>query len=109
MDPVTLFLALGLGAESLVCLYSVVRFRTWYRRKGEGDPYLARLRNRNTRVGLGAAGIAVLVIYSLVRYALPELEIGPLVAPVGSILIGSSLAWMMWGPIDDWLTVRNDK
>lgn len=108
MDPITLILAIGLGIEALVCLYCVVRFRGWYAAKGESDPYLKRLRDRNTRVAFGAGGIAILIVYSLLRYALPELQIGQLIPPIGSLLIGSSLAWMLYGPIDDWLTIRSE-
>lgn len=106
MDPVTLFLAIGLGIEALVCLYCAYRFRRWYVAKGQADPYLGRLKDRNTRVGLGAAAIAALIVYSLMRFALPGLDLAPLLPPIGSLLIGSALAWMMWGPISDWLTIR---
>lgn len=99
-------MAVGLGIEAIVCIYCSIRFRSWYGAHGESELFLERLKDRNTRVGIGAACIAVLIVYSLVRYSLPFLDLGPLIAPVGSILIGSALAWMMWGPVDDWLTVR---
>lgn len=106
MDPVTLAASIFLGVEAVTCVFASWRFRVWYTSKGESDPYLGRLSIRNIRVGLGAALICVVIVYSLLRFALPNLELGALLPPIGALLIALPLAWMMWGPIADWLEVR---
>lgn len=104
----TLLASLLLFVEAIGCIVAVIYFRRWYARHGQGDPYLRRLRNRNTRIAAGASVITGLIVYSLVRYALPELAIPPLLPPLGSVLIALVLSWLMWGPISDALTIHRE-
>lgn len=108
MDPITLIASLLLGLESVGCILATVYFRRWYAAHGQDDPYLKRLRNRNTRIAVGAGILTAVIVYSLVRFALPELAIPPLIPPLGALLIALVLSWLQWGPIADALTIHNE-
>lgn len=108
MDPITLIASILLGIESVGCIVATIYFRRWYAAHGQNDPYLGRLRNRNSRIAVGAGVITALIVYSLMRFALPQLDIPPLIPPLGALLIALVLSWLMWGPISDALTVHNE-
>jgi hypothetical protein len=105
---VTLAISVGLGGMAIRCIMAARYVRSWYHRHGQGDPYLRRLADRDTRVARGGALILGVIGYSLLRLALPALGLGPLVPPFGALLIALPLVWMMWGPIDDERTIKAD-
>lgn len=101
MHPLVLVAAVVLLAEAVACLIAAGYVVSKYLQIEGGDKYLRRLVVRNVRVAAGAGLIALVIGYSLARFALPDLSLEPLVPPLGALLIALPLAWMMWGPIAD--------
>lgn len=109
MDSTTLLIALFLAGEAIAALVAGW-YVAWALRPQRGkEQFLDRLVIRDIRVALGGAPIAFIVAYSLVRFAIPELGLGPLVPPFGALLIGVPIAVMLFGPIDDAIQVWRDR
>lgn len=101
MDPLTLLISLLLGGEIVAALVATAYIVRRHSQLIDKAPFLTMLVNRNVRVALGGAVIGAVILYSLVRYALPELHLSPLLPPLGALLIGIPLALMLFGPISD--------
>lgn len=109
MDSTTLVIALFLAGEAIAAIFAALYVAVALRPQKGQEPFLDRLVHRDLRVGLGGAPIAFIVAYSLVRFAVPELGLGPLVPPLGALLIGIPIAVMLFGPIDDAIQVWRDR
>jgi hypothetical protein len=109
MDSAVAIIAGLLLLESIAAIAGAV-YVAWTLRAERGrEPFLDRLINRNLRVAIGTAPIVFLVVYSLVRFGLPQLQLGPLEPPFGALLIGVALALLLWGPISDAITIWQER
>lgn len=109
VDSATLGIALFLAAEAVVAIAAALYIALSLRPERGKEPFLDRLVNRDIRVAVGGAPIAFIVVYSLVRFAVPELGLGPILPPLGALLIGIPIAVMLFGPIDDGLTIWRER
>lgn len=109
MDFTTLVIALFLAGESLLAIVASLYVAVVLNPERGKEAFLDRLINRDIRIAIAAAPIAFVVSYSLARFAIPELALGPLVPPFGALLIGIPLAVLLLGPIDDALTVWKER
>jgi len=109
VDPITLLVTLALTTEITLTAYATMRIVKWYLPVRGQSSFLDRLVTRDVRVALAGVVIGGVVIYSLLRYSLPELGLPPILPPFGTIIIGSVLAVLLWGPISDWLTLRREQ
>lgn len=109
MDPVTLGVTLVLGAEIAVACYAAVQLVRFHEPLKGQARFLDRLIKRDVRVALAGLAIGAVVVYALLRWALPAWNLPELPRPWGSLLIGGALMVALWGPIDDWLTVRRER
>jgi hypothetical protein len=109
MDTTTLIIAVLLLAEAIAAVVATLYVKIALRREQGKEPFLDRLINRDVRVALAGVPIAFVVGYSLVRFAVPELTLGPLVPPFGALLIGIPLALMLVGPISDAAVVWRER
>lgn len=102
-------IALGLGAECVAVLISVAYILRRYSQLDDKAPFLTRLVHRDVRIALVGTLIGAVIVYSLARYALPQLDLSPFVPPFGALLIGVPLAVLLWGPISDALQWRREQ
>lgn len=97
----TLTIALLLGAECVAVLVAVAYILRRYSQLDDKAPFLTRLVHRDVRIALAGVIIGATIVYSLVRYSLPQLDLGPLLPPLGALAVGIPLAVLMYGPISD--------
>jgi hypothetical protein len=109
MDPVTLLIVLALSVEIPAALVAVayILYVQWPVR-GQAR-FLDRLVKRDVRVALAGAAIGTVVAYNLFRFALPESGIPQIPPPWSSIIIGGALIVLLYGPIDDGLTLWRER
>lgn len=109
MDSVTLVLALLLLAEACIAVGATVYIASVTAPVKGQERFLDRLVHRDKRVAFAGAPIVFVIVYSLVRFAVPELGLGPLMAPFGALMIGIPLAVLLWGPIDDAIVIVRER
>jgi hypothetical protein len=109
VDLITLAVTVALTTEITLTAYATMRIVQWHLPVRGQAKFLDRLVARDVRVTAAGLAIGALVIYSLMRFALPGLGLPAILPPWGSALIGIVLAVLLWGPIDDWLTIRRER
>lgn len=102
-------IAIGLTAEIALSAYATWRIAKWHAPVKGKARFLDRLVTRDKRVTGAGLLIGAFVVYSLFRFALPQLNLPAPLAPFPSLIIGAVLAVALWGPIDDWRTIRKER
>ena len=102
-DTVILIAAILLVLEAIACVLAALGVSRFYHERLVDSLMFRKLRDRDLRIAVASAVIAVIVVYSLVR----EPFGWPLIPrPWGSLVIVGAIAVLMWGPIADWWTIR---
>lgn len=109
MDEATLIISVLLLVEAIAAIAGAIYVALALAPDRGKEPFLDRLVNRNLRVAVAGAPIVVIVVYSLIRFGLPHFALGPLTPPFGALLIGISMALLLWGPISDAITIWRER
>lgn len=104
MDEFTLVLTVALIVEIVAAMIATVYVTYRYNQLEDKAPFLARLVLRDARVAFGGALIGIVIVYSLIRYSVPGLQLGPIPPPIGAFLIALPVSIMLLGPIWDAIT-----
>lgn len=99
MDDVTLWISLGLAAEVVAALLAAAYVVRRYRGLDDRAPFLAVQVRQVVGLAAGGALIGAVLVYTLLRFELPDLQLGPIPAPWGVLLIAVPLAVALAVPI----------
>ena len=104
VDELTLVITVTLIVEIVASMIATVYVAYRYRGLDDKAPFLARLVQRDIRVAFAGAFIGIVIVYSLIRFSVPALQLGPIPPPWGALLVAVPVGLMLLGPIWDAIT-----